>query len=91
VKLARFRRPKTACADCKPKTNTAILWDTGHTKGRLYNGGLRQGRQIWCKQCIDMYVSAKMIPVETIRGIRGEGKGERSRGREFKYDMFDTL
>jgi hypothetical protein len=38
-----------------------------------------------------MYVSAKMIPVETIRGIRGEGKGERSRGREFKYDMFDTL
>jgi hypothetical protein len=43
VKLARLRRPKVTCSssyvDCRPKTNVPILWDTGHTKGRLYKGG----------------------------------------------------
>jgi hypothetical protein len=29
-------------------------------------------------QCIHLYVNAKMIPVETIPGIRGEGMGKRS-------------
>jgi hypothetical protein len=38
-----------------------------------------------------MYVNAKMIPVETFLGIRGRGKKESSGGREFKYDVFDTL
>jgi hypothetical protein len=38
-----------------------------------------------------MYVNAKMIPVETIPGIRGGEMGERSGGGEFKYDIFDTL
>jgi hypothetical protein len=35
-----------------------------------------------------MYVNAKMIPVEIVQrgGIR-----ERSGGRKFKYDIFDTL
>jgi hypothetical protein len=32
--LARLRRPKIVCspsyADCRPETNPAILWDTGH-------------------------------------------------------------
>jgi hypothetical protein len=41
VKLARLRRPKTACAlsyeDYIPKTNAALFWDTGYTKGRLCN------------------------------------------------------
>jgi hypothetical protein len=38
-----------------------------------------------------MYVSAKMIPVETFPGIR-EGGMKDSNGRgEFKYDIFDTL
>jgi hypothetical protein len=32
-----------------------------------------------------------MIFVETIPGIRAGEMGERSRGREFKYDIFDTL
>jgi hypothetical protein len=35
VKLARLRRPKIACspsyADYRPKTNTVILLDMGHT------------------------------------------------------------
>jgi hypothetical protein len=38
-----------------------------------------------------MYVNAKMIPVETVPGIRGEGMKGSSGGDEFKYDIFDTL
>jgi hypothetical protein len=37
-----------------------------------------------------MYVSAKMIPVETVSGIIGGGMGESSVCGEFKYDIFDT-
>jgi hypothetical protein len=35
-----------------------------------------------------MYVNAKMIPVETVPGIRREGRKEGSGGGEFKYDIF---
>jgi hypothetical protein len=38
--------------------------------------------------------NAKMIPVETVSGIRKEsvvGIRESSGGGEFKYDIFDTL
>jgi hypothetical protein len=38
-----------------------------------------------------MYVNAKMIPVESVPGIRGEGMKEKSRVWEFKYDIFDTF
>jgi hypothetical protein len=38
-----------------------------------------------------MYVNAKMIPVETVPGIRRGGMKESSGGGEFKYDMFNTL
>jgi hypothetical protein len=38
-----------------------------------------------------MYVNAKMIPVETVPGIRGGRMGERNGGREFEYDIFNTL
>jgi hypothetical protein len=38
-----------------------------------------------------MYVNAKMIPVESVPGIRGGSMGERSRWTELKYDIFDTL
>jgi hypothetical protein len=34
-----------SCADCRPKTNSAVLWDTGHTKGRLCKGKIRQGKE----------------------------------------------
>jgi hypothetical protein len=50
VKLARLRRPKAACSpsfvDCRPKTNAAILWDTGHTEGRLCKGGIGQEKEM---------------------------------------------
>jgi hypothetical protein len=53
--------------------------------------GKAVGGWMWGKKCIHIYVNEKMIPVETIPGIRGEGdKGEQWRG-EFKYDIFDTL
>jgi hypothetical protein len=38
-----------------------------------------------------MYVNAKMIPVETVPGIKGGGMKESSRRSEFKYDIFYTL
>jgi hypothetical protein len=37
-------------------------------------GGRRWGKAvgglIWCKYCVHMYVNGKMIPVETIPGMR---------------------
>jgi hypothetical protein len=38
-----------------------------------------------------MYVNAKMIPVETVPGIREGRMKDRSRGGEFKYDIFDNI
>jgi hypothetical protein len=35
--------------------------------------------------------NAKMIPVETVSGIRRERMKESSGGGKFKYDIFDTL
>jgi hypothetical protein len=45
----RLRRPKAPCSpsyvDYRPKTNTAILWDKGHSKGRVCKGGIGQGKK----------------------------------------------
>jgi hypothetical protein len=38
-----------------------------------------------------VYVNAKVIPVEIVPGIRGEGMKESSGGGEFKYSIFETL
>jgi hypothetical protein len=47
--LARLRRPKATCspayANCRPKTNAAILWDTGHTSGGCAREGLSKERK----------------------------------------------
>jgi hypothetical protein len=43
------------------------------------------------KNCVHMYVNAKMIPVEIMSGIGVRGIKESSGGSEFNYDMFDTL
>jgi hypothetical protein len=43
------------------------------------------------QKCVHMYVNAKMMPVETIPGIRGVGVKESSRRDELKFDIFDTL
>jgi hypothetical protein len=58
VKLVRLRRPKVACspsyADYRPKTNAALLWDTGHTKGRLHMGGTGQGKETKSLNVVDV-------------------------------------
>jgi hypothetical protein len=45
----RLRRPKDTCspsyADCRPKTNAAILLDMSHAKGRLCTGGIGQVKE----------------------------------------------
>jgi hypothetical protein len=42
-----------------------------------------------------MYVNEKLIPTETVTGIREEGMGDRSvcvwGGQKFKYVIFNTL
>jgi hypothetical protein len=38
-----------------------------------------------------MYVNTKVIPVDTVPGIRGGEMAESSGGGDFKYDIFDTL
>jgi hypothetical protein len=38
-----------------------------------------------------MYENAKMIPVETVPGMVGEGIKKSGGGGEFKHDIFDTL
>jgi hypothetical protein len=38
-----------------------------------------------------MYINAKMIPVEMIPGVGGEGIKESRGGGKFKYNIFDTV
>jgi hypothetical protein len=37
-----------------------------------------------CKKCVHIYANAKMIPVETVPGIRGGGTKKNGGGSEFK-------
>jgi hypothetical protein len=47
--LVRLRRPKARCShsykDYRPTTNAAILWNMGHTKRRIYEEGIGQGKE----------------------------------------------
>jgi hypothetical protein len=43
------------------------------------------------QKCIHRYINAKMIPVETVPGIREGQIKESGRGHEFKYYIFDKL
>jgi hypothetical protein len=45
--------------DYRPKTNAAILWDTGHTKGRLCTEGKGQERDNKNLNVFDMLVVQK--------------------------------
>jgi hypothetical protein len=60
VKLARIKRPKGTCspsyADYRPKTNAAILWNMGHTKGRLCKGGIGQGKETENLNVVDVLI-----------------------------------
>jgi hypothetical protein len=65
VKLARLRRPKAAYypsyVDYKPKTNAAILWNMGHTKGRSHAGGIRQGKETKSMNVFDVLTVQERI------------------------------
>jgi hypothetical protein len=40
---------------------------------------------------VNKYIIKKMIPVETVPGIRGGGIKESNRGGQFKYDISDSF
>jgi hypothetical protein len=65
VKLARLRRPKAtrspSFVNCRPKTNSTILWDTGHTKGRLGDGGIGQEKETKNLNEIDVLIVQELI------------------------------
>jgi hypothetical protein len=60
------------------------------TSGKEEVVGKGVGGWISYKQCVHMYVNAKVIPVETSRNWEGGMKESSGRG-EFKYDIYDTL
>jgi hypothetical protein len=61
------------------------------SSGRWEVAGKGYGRVNAVKKCMYMYVNAKMIPIETIPGIRGGEIKENGGGGESKYDTFGTL
>jgi hypothetical protein len=58
--VSQAQRPKDACspsyADYRPTTNTAIIWNMGHTKGRLQTGGIRQGKETKILNVVDVLI-----------------------------------
>jgi hypothetical protein len=47
--------------DYRPKINAVILWDTGHTKGRLHMGGMEQGKETKNLNVIDVLTAEEQI------------------------------
>jgi hypothetical protein len=43
------------------KTNAAILWDVGHTKGRSHMGGIGQGKKTKNLSMIDVLTVHELI------------------------------
>jgi hypothetical protein len=63
VKLARLRRPKEPHVlphvDYRPKTNASILWNMGHTKGRLHIAEIGQGKETKNLNVVDVLTVQK--------------------------------
>jgi hypothetical protein len=78
VKLARFRRSKGICSpsyvDYRPKTNTAIIWDTGCTKGRLRMAWIGQGKET--KTLNVLMYSLYRNEYRNLKLARGQGRNE---------------
>jgi hypothetical protein len=45
----------------RPKTNAAILWDMGHTSGRLYMGGIGQRKETIHLNVVDVLMVQERI------------------------------
>jgi hypothetical protein len=79
VKLARLRRPKATCSllyvEYRPNTNIAILWHTGHHKGRSCRKGVVKLRT-WTKLIYPLFKNEYRnlrVTETTIRnGLKGE-------------------
>jgi hypothetical protein len=58
--VSQAQKAKIVCSpsyvDYRPKTNAVILWDTGHTKGRLCNVGIGQGKETKKLNVVDMLI-----------------------------------
>jgi hypothetical protein len=63
--LSEVGQTQKACspsyADCRPKTNKAILRDTGHTKGRPCKGSIGQGKESINLNVVDVLTEQKRI------------------------------
>jgi hypothetical protein len=54
--------------DSRPKTNAVILWDMGHTKGRLCKGGKIFSLRLMCSLYRNEYRNLKLMEATTGRG-----------------------
>jgi hypothetical protein len=79
LKLARLRRPKAACspsyADCRIKTNAAVLWDTGHTKERLCTREIGQGKETKSLNEVDVLYGSEDRNFRLARATMGSRLG----------------
>jgi hypothetical protein len=65
----------------------------GQNKSCLRSWYKRAGEDVrnGYKYCVDMYVSGKMLSVETIPGMGRRGIKENGGGGKFNYDVFDIV
>jgi hypothetical protein len=56
--------------DYRPKTNAAISWDIGHTKGRTHTGGIGKGKEN--KNLNDAYCTGMNIEILNWFGLPWE-------------------
>jgi hypothetical protein len=53
--------------------------------------GKWHGRMNIVHNCVHRYVNGRIISVETVPGMGGEGMRENGGEGDFKYDIFDIL
>jgi hypothetical protein len=68
-----------------------VLWGGVGTSGNGEVVGKGSWRVNTGKKCAHLYINVKMIPAETILGIRGRGIKEISGGGELNCDIFKIL
>jgi hypothetical protein len=78
--VSQAQKAKVTCSpsnvNYRPKTNAAIRWNTGHTKGKLHMGGIREGKEtkklnwLMCSLYRNEYSNLKLA-----RATMGRGPG----------------
>jgi hypothetical protein len=81
MKLVKLRRPKATSSpsyvDYRSKTNVSILWDMGHIKGRLFEGGIRQGKKTKNLNAVDVLRNEYRM-YKSCTGLSHHGKWTRA-------------